>query len=395
MQIPFDFVTFIHLAATTLGIVSGIVILYFGIKKNTTNLPLALAQITLAMAVWVSFAIVSKLLVHWPFLFRTGSFLALLFVPFPFLYVHYYTQKRSWKWYDILHFIPALIYLVDFWPIFMLTNQQKLALIMQEINDQNLLSLLRDSRFFGPGFHQPFRVILFSGYWLAQCFILHRWLKKQTSLSYAERVWKNWVIVYLFFQACLALPFYLTFIWIDKSLTYHMVQTTSAIWLVLSSFLLLVYPSLLHGQQPSKEPRKSRKLKPVIGENGHSPDLGDHKLENIKRVIDQGLDKDLLFLKPGLTINEFSKDIGIPVYQISKCITQYTGMGFIDLINQKRIIYCVQKLDSGNWKNFKVEAIALECGFNSRNSFTNAFKKITGVPPSEYKPSTDSLPDAS
>jgi AraC-like DNA-binding protein len=395
MQIPFDFAIFIHLAATILGIASGIVILYFGIKKNPNNLPLAFGQITLAMAIWVSFAVVSKLLVHWPFLFRTGSFIALLFVPLPFLYVLYYTQKRSWRWYDFLHFIPALIYLVDFWPIFTLSNQQKLALILKEIDDMNRLVLLRDSQFFGPGFHLTFRTILVSCYWLAQCFILHRWLKKQTTLSYTERVWKNWVIVYLFFQAGLWLPFYLTFILIDKALTYHMVHTTGATWLVLSSFLLLLYPSLLHGQQPYKEPRKSRKPKQAVGENGHSQDPEDQKLEDIKRVVDQGLDKDLLFLKPGFTINEFSKDIGIPVYQLSKCITHYTGMGFIDLINQKRIHYCTQKLDSGDWKNFKIEAIAHECGFNNRNSFTNAFKKYKGVFPSDYKAGLNSLSEAS
>jgi AraC-like DNA-binding protein len=389
MQIPFDFVTFIHLAATILGLVSGIVILSFGIKKSPTNLPLAFGQITLAMGIWVSFAIVSKLLVHWPFLFRTGSFFAILFVPLPFLYVRYYTQQRSWKWYDILHFIPALIYLIDFWPIFILTNEQKLALILQEINDLNLFVQLRETRFFSPGFHQTFRTILFSGYWLAQCFILHRWLKKQTTLSNADRVWKNWIIVYLFFQAGLWLPFYLTFIWIDKALTYHMVQTTGATWLVLSSILLFWYPSLLHGQQPYKAPGKSRKLKQAVGENGYSQAPEGQKLEDIKIVVDQGLDEDLLFLKPGFTINEFSKDIGIPVYQISKCITHYTGMGFIDLVNQKRIHYCIQKLDAGAWKNFKVEAIAQECGFNNRNSFTNAFKKFKGVFPSEYKAGLD------
>ena len=138
MEIPFDFVTFIHLAATILGIVSGLVILYFAIKKTPTNLPLAFGQIILAMAVWVSFTVVSKLMVHWPFLFRTGSFLGLLFVPLPFLYVRFYTQKRTWKWFDFLHFIPAMVFLVDFWPIFTLSNQQKLALIIQDINDQNL-----------------------------------------------------------------------------------------------------------------------------------------------------------------------------------------------------------------------------------------------------------------
>ena len=395
MQIQFDFITIIHLAAIILGIVSGLVILYYSIKRNPGNLPLALGQISLSLGIWVSFAVVSKLLVHWPFFFRTGSFFGLFFVPLPFLYVLYHTQQRTWKWYDLLHFIPALVFLVDFWPIFTLSNEQKLALIIQEIYDQNLFAQLRESRFFGPGFHQTFRTILFSLYWIAQCRILYLWVKKQPKLSYEERVWKNWVILYLFFQAGLWLPFYLTFIWIDKALTYHMVYTTAATWLVLSSLLLLWYPSLLHGHQLYKESRKFRKPKNAIGENGHSQAPGDPKMEDIKRLVDVGLEKDLLFLKPGLTINEFSKDIGIPVYQISKCITHFTGMRFIDLINQKRIQYCVHKLEEGNWKNFTIEAIARECGFNNRNSFTNAFKKFKGVFPSEYKATLDSFTEAS
>jgi AraC-like DNA-binding protein len=115
-------------------------------------------------------------------------------------------------------------------------------------------------------------------------------------------------------------------------------------------------------------------------------------MEDVKMVVDLGFDKDALFLKPGYTIHVFANDIGIPVYQISKCITHYAGMGFIDFINQRRIHYCIQKLDSGRWKNLKLEAIAQECGFNNRNSFTNAFKKFKGVSPSEYKPGSESLP---
>jgi AraC-like DNA-binding protein len=394
MEIPFDFVTFIHLAATILGIVSGLVILYFGIKKTPGNLPLAFGQITLSIGIWVSFAVVSKLLVHWPFLFRTGSFLALVFVPLPFLYVLYYTQKRTWKWFDLLHFIPAFVFLVDFWPIFTLSNQQKLALILKDINDQNLYAQLRESRFFAPGFHQTFRTILVSLYWLVQCYMLYRWVKNKSDLSYEDRVWKNWMIVFLIFQAGLWLPFYLTFIWIDKALTYHMVYTTGAIWLVLSSVLLLLYPSLLHGKQPAIDPKKNGKPKQAPEVPGRMQEADEKKMEEVKKAVEQGLEKNILYLKPGYTIHEFANDIGMPVYQISKYITQYKGMGFIDFINQKRIEYCVQKLDSGDWKNITVEAIAGECGFNNRNSFTNAFKKFKGVSPSEYKAGHHSLPPA-
>jgi AraC-like DNA-binding protein len=394
MEIHFDFVTFINLAALVLGIASGLVILYQGIKTNPTNLPLAFGQITLSLAIWVNFLIVSKLLVHWPFLFRTGSLLALLYVPLPFLYVSFYIQKRTWRWYDFLHFIPALVFLVDFWPIFILSNQEKLALILKDLNDQNQYALLSESRIFPPGFHQTFRTILVSLYWLTQCLVLGKWMKRETKMSYEDRIWKNWMIVYLFFQAGLWIPFYLTFILIDKSLTYHMVYNVSAVWMVVSSFLMLLYPSLLYGYQPIKTNQRSQKSKPAAGEASHGIGPYDQKMEEVKKVVDLGLDSEALFLKPGFTINEFSKDIGIPVYQISKCITHYSGMGFIDFINQKRIQYCVQKLDSGHWKNLKLEAIAQECGFNNRNSFTNAFKKFNGVSPSEYKAGLDSMPSA-
>ena len=71
----------------------------------------------------------------------------------------------------------------------------------------------------------------------------------------------------------------------------------------------------------TKTQKKARKLKTSSNRPGHSYDPEDHKLEDVKRVVDRGLDMDTLFLKPGYTINEFSKDIGIPVYHISECIS--------------------------------------------------------------------------
>jgi AraC-like DNA-binding protein len=380
MEINFDLATFTHLAACVLGVVSGIVLLYQGIKSNPVNLPLAFGQIILAVAIWVSFLVVSQLLVHWPFLFRTGSFFALVFVPLPFLYVRFYTEKRTWRWYDFLHFIPALVFLVDFWPIFTLSNQEKLALILKDIADENQFALLRESRFFPPGFHQSFRTILFSVYWLVEIRLVYRWIKAKPNLGFEERIWKNWMFVYLAFQMAIWLPFFLTFIWIDPGLTYHMVYTAGAAWLVVSSFLLLLYPSLVYGQANNRGHHKAPKQKPTELEQGNEL----LKLQEVKTVIEAAMERDALFLKPGYTINDFSRDIGIPVYQVSKCISHFEGISFIDFINRKRVEYCAQKLEAGEWRNLKIEALALECGFKNRNSFTNAFKKFKGIPPSEY-----------
>jgi len=40
-------------------------------------------------------------------------------------------------------------------------------------------------------------------------------------------------------------------------------------------------------------------------------------------------------------------------------------------------------------KNFSLLGIAFECGFNSKASFNRAFKKNTGLTPSEYKKSKE------
>jgi AraC-like DNA-binding protein len=85
------------------------------------------------------------------------------------------------------------------------------------------------------------------------------------------------------------------------------------------------------------------------------------------------------------SIHDFSNDINLPAYQISKSLNKFKGLSFIDFINQKRILFCVKKFKEGKWSNYTVEAVATECGFNNRNSFTNAFKKFLGTSPSEYR----------
>jgi hypothetical protein len=55
MQILFDFITLVHLAAAVLGIVFAIFIFYFGFKTNPANQPLAIAQLSISLAVFVAY----------------------------------------------------------------------------------------------------------------------------------------------------------------------------------------------------------------------------------------------------------------------------------------------------------------------------------------------------
>jgi AraC-like DNA-binding protein len=389
MEITFNFISLVHLIAVAFGFVSALVILYFAKRTNPANIPLGIAQLCISLGVFVSFSIVSKLIIYWPFWYRTGQIFNLTLIAMTFLHTLFYTKNRSWKWYDLLHAIPLLIYLVDYWDVFWLPSSQKLELILKEINNLDLLLGFYQSKYFGPHFHLQFRTFLYSGYWAAQVVIFARWLQKEGSLSAKDKVWRNWMLVFLGCQFFFWFPYFLGFYWLDILTTFQIVNAMTVFWLLISSISLFFFPSVLYGGIAKSDLKKNN-----VKHKAQLTNVEEKKLKELMHIIEDRIEKNKLFLKAGYGLHEFSKDIGIPVYQISKSITHHFGMGFIDFINQKRIHYCVQKLESGNWKNYKMEAIAYECGFNNRNSFTNAFKKFKGVSPSEYKGGPDSLPAA-
>jgi AraC-like DNA-binding protein len=110
------------------------------------------------------------------------------------------------------------------------------------------------------------------------------------------------------------------------------------------------------------------------------------------RKIDQKLNyfltTEMSYLKHGYTLKELAEKIDIPLHHLSAFINQHYGMNFNDFINQYRVIHSIKKIINGEWKYKTLEAIAEESGFNNRNTFRMAFKKVTGISPSEYLKST-------
>lgn len=383
MTISFDFLTFVYLIGIVLGILSSAVILFFGFKTHPANQPLGIGQLSVTMVIFLRFSLVSLLIFEWPFLYRTSLIFALIFVPMPYLYTVFYTEKRQWHWNDMLHALPLLIYLVDYWDVLSMSSAQKLILIQSEINDLNVMGNFNQSKFFGPGFHQEFRSVLLSLYWVAQVVVFTKWQKSQQVLTYENKVWKNWMLVFLGCQFFLWFPFYVSIFWMVDFINFQLLNSISILCLLLTSLSLFFFPSLIYGKpyvgDDSISQFKRTIKKPPISEEE------EKKLEEVMRSIEAQMDDNSLFLKTGYTINDFAKDINIPVYQISKCLNTYKALGFVDFVNQKRVQFCVKKIENGEWSNYKVEAIAIECGFNNRNSFTNAFKKFIGTSPTSYR----------
>ena len=82
-------------------------------------------------------------------------------------------------------------------------------------------------------------------------------------------------------------------------------------------------------------------------------------------------------------INEFSDIMGVSKEVMFNYIYFTYSMSFDELINKARVEYFVEIIKEPKYKNYTVEALALEVGFGSRQRFYQPFKKYHGGNPSD------------
>jgi AraC-like DNA-binding protein len=107
-------------------------------------------------------------------------------------------------------------------------------------------------------------------------------------------------------------------------------------------------------------------------------------LERYKPSLEAYMKSEKPFLKQGYSINELSRDTGIPQHHLSALINRVYEMRFNEFLNRLRINYISENFTNPAWENLTIEGIAKQAGFTSRTTFFNAIKKATGLSPSEF-----------
>lgn len=92
-----------------------------------------------------------------------------------------------------------------------------------------------------------------------------------------------------------------------------------------------------------------------------------------------------LFKQQGITVNEVALKLNVTPHVLSAVLNNHYGQRFTDFINQYRITYVIELIQSDmDHRQFTIEGLSMMAGFSSRAPFYTAFKKHTGTTPSEY-----------
>ncbi|REC62280.1 AraC family transcriptional regulator [Chryseobacterium pennae] len=117
----------------------------------------------------------------------------------------------------------------------------------------------------------------------------------------------------------------------------------------------------------------------------------DSKLEIDPKVVEEILHKleDFEhkegFKEHGLTQHKLADKFDTNHYYLSQIVNEYKGMNFTKYLIVLRIRYITDKLyNDPEYRKYKIETLADECGMASRNHFSKLFKEINGIGPADF-----------
>ncbi len=145
------------------------------------------------------------------------------------------------------------------------------------------------------------------------------------------------------------------------------------------SFQLIRQSKLLDPLTPAATPMRSPPIK--YEKTALDAAAAQQTLARLLHYVEQ----EKPFRQNDLSLPVLAAQVATAPHHLSQVINQYCGQNFFDFINTYRIQEIQQKLTAPQYDHLKIEAIALESGFNSKSAFNAAFKKMTRQTPSQYR----------
>ncbi len=94
---------------------------------------------------------------------------------------------------------------------------------------------------------------------------------------------------------------------------------------------------------------------------------------------------DKIYRDHTLDRNAVAALLNISPSYVSQIVNAITGYNFSTYINRYRVAEIKKIIVNEEFQNYSLLAIGLECGFSSKTTFHNSFKKITGMTPNAYR----------
>lgn len=339
-----------------------------------------LVKFTLAMFLLIGSAIViigtitfSGNAVYFPHLFRLDSPLHYLFGPICYFYAlaSFKTDFRFQK-IHLLHLLPFLINLVEFFPFFFSSATEKIIQYNTLYETGSLILPI----------HSVVKTLAALIYLILQIYVFYRFRPRNNTDDKSQLALSSWFTIFLSGQTILLFGLLCNIISGFKLFedAYRYTIIIETIYLYSTTIALMLYPELLYGKTTDK------KIQELIQKEKYSHSkLSEENKETILQELIHFLNNENKpYLNAGLTLNEVSKVLKVSPQQLSQVVNEKTNLNFTNYLNTYRIETAKEILLTLDLQKHTIDSVAEMAGFNSKSPFYLAFKKNVGMTPKEY-----------
>jgi len=168
-------------------------------------------------------------------------------------------------------------------------------------------------------------------------------------------------------------------------LNFDSIPTENVVYLfILAAINILYFKGFLSSRELTGMNEEDLELSSSIATRKRLNTTLEENQTRIER-LDKHLSESGTYKNSNLTIAILARELGIPKRTLSELINDHYDQNFVDFINTHRINNAKKILMNPADPNQTILEVLYEVGFNSKSSFNTAFKKKTGLTPSEFK----------
>lgn len=288
-----------------------------------------------------------------------------LWVPLFYFYVRYcFSSEFKWLKKHLIHFVPFFIFLIFFLMIWMMKGNHY---IWENLYQSN--TFLNNTAF-AVDITVKVQYLFYNFLMIRQLFSVEKNRNLQQQVVQTLGVDIRWLrfIVYGYAMGCLSGIVFLVSVLLKS-------HASSVINLVSITYFFFFFFAIFYDTITHKSFTEEVKQKEASVPNDD--------MQLLMKRIDELVAENKMYLEPELTLQQIAATLNEKERNISQAINTIQQRNLNDYINSLRIEHACRLLLADKEK--PIFEVMYESGFSTKGAFNSAFKKTTGITPTQYR----------
>lgn len=362
MKPSLDTWTIIFFFTALQGLFLGLVILFQKSKIQKANAHLGVFVLLFSFMLLDYFTYWSNYRFSFPYTFGFSFGFQFWYGPVLYFYIRELNNLPPINWKRrILHFVPGMIFYLTMIQYFSLPIEEKLQNFTND-QTQTLLQFL---------LVPTLKIVHMTIYGALTYWTIIKCSKEDSNNQFFR--WQKIFSALFGIFIVSSMAYYLLVSFSDFKVEYdYMISFTMVLSIYTIGYLGYRHPEVIHGFESSKSKYENSSLK-------------KDEAENLLEQITELLEYDKIYRRSDLKLPDVAKQLNTSAHHLSQIVNEQLKLSFPDLINSYRVNEAKTMLVNPIYSEQKIIGIAFDTGFNNKANFNNAFKKFTGMSPSDYR----------